>query len=137
MLTIIDYGVGNLTSIKNMLRKGGYRDTVISADKEVIANAEKLILPGVGHFDYGMKQLRNADFFEILNRRVLTDKIPILGICLGAQLLTEGSEEGNESGLGWIKGQTIRFREEKMDSDLKIPHMGWNDVTIDKESPLF
>lgn len=137
MLIILDYDIGNLNSIKNMLKKGGYRDVLISSKKEDIENATKLILPGVGHFDYGMSKLRNADFFNILNHQVLEKKVPILGICLGVQLLTEGSEEGNIAGLGWIKGRTIRFQEEKMNSNLKIPHMGWSNITIEKPSPLF
>ena len=136
MLTIIDYGVGNLTSIKNMLRKGGYHDAIISNKESDIAAAEKLILPGVGHFDYGMGQLRQSGFFEILNKRVLVDKVPILGICLGAQLLTEGSEEGESPGLGWIKGRTGRFRPEKMNTTLKVPHMGWGEMELSKQSSL-
>lgn len=137
MLTIIDYGVGNLTSIRNMLKKAGYREAVISSREEDIAAADKLILPGVGHFDYGMAQLRESGFFETLNRRVLDDKIPILGICLGAQLLTRGSEEGQAPGLGWVEAQTIRFRSERMGAGLKVPHMGWGEVVLKKDSPLF
>ncbi|MEZ5039037.1 MAG: imidazole glycerol phosphate synthase subunit HisH [Saprospiraceae bacterium] len=136
MLTIIDYGVGNLTSIQNMLKKAGYPNAIISNKKADIAAAEKLILPGVGHFDYGMGQLRQADFFDTLNRRVLEDKIPVLGICLGAQLLTKGSEEGYLPGLGWIKAKTIRFQTEQMGNGLKVPHMGWGDISIKKESLL-
>ncbi|MEM7102342.1 MAG: imidazole glycerol phosphate synthase subunit HisH [Bacteroidota bacterium] len=137
MLVIIDYGVGNLRSIKNMLKKAGHLDVEISADPEVIRKADKLILPGVGHFDYGMRQLQASGLIEVLNQKVLEEKTPVLGICLGAQLLTKGSEEGVEPGLGWIDAQTIRFREEKMDSTLKIPNMGWCDVSIDKDSKLF
>lgn len=136
MLTIIDYGVGNLTSIQNMLKKAGYPNAIISNKEADIASADKLILPGVGHFDYGMGQLRQADFFDKLNCRVLEDKIPILGICLGAQLLTEGSEEGNSPGLGWVKAKTIRFQVEAMGNGLKVPHMGWREIGIKKESPL-
>ena len=88
--------------------------------EEEIADAEKLILPGVGAFDYGMSQLSAAPYYETLNKRVLEDKIPVLGICLGAQLLTEGSEEGELAGLGWIKGKTIKFREEKMDKNREL-----------------
>lgn len=136
MLTIIDYGIGNLTSIRNMLKKAGLRHAIISNQEADIAKADKLILPGVGHFDYGMGQLRQSDFFDTLNRRVIDDKIPILGICLGAQLLTEGSEEGDAAGLGWIKAKTVRFRQEQMDKALKVPHMGWGDIKIKKESKL-
>lgn len=137
MITIIDYGAGNLTSIKNMLKKAGHLDVEISADPETIKNADKLILPGVGHFDYGMRQLQASGLVDLLNHKVLEEKTPVLGICLGAQLLTEGSEEGVEPGLGWIKARTIRFREGKMKAHQKIPNMGWCDVTIEKESPLF
>ena len=137
MLTIIDYGVGNLNSIRNMLKKAGYSGAVISNSEKDIASANKLILPGVGHFDYGMNQLRSSSFFDTLNRRVLEDKIPILGICLGAQLLTKGSEEGETPGLGWIEAQTIRFQNELMPINLKVPHMGWTGVTLKKESALF
>lgn len=137
MITIIDYGVGNLLSIRNMLKKAGYRDATISNKEEDIAQAEKLILPGVGHFDYGMHQLRESAFFDTLNKRVQTDKVPILGICLGAQLLTQGSEEGELPGLGWIQARTIRFDSSRMDTSLKIPHMGWGDVKVQKPSKLF
>lgn len=136
MITIINYGVGNLGSIKNMLKKAGVKSRISSTEEE-IAEAEKLILPGVGAFDYGMSQLKKAPYFETLNKRVQEDKIPVLGICLGAQLLTEGSEEGELKGLGWIKGRTIKFREEKMNQTLKVPHMGWNEVNTQKESKLF
>ena len=137
MVTIIDYGVGNLSSIRNMLKKAGYRDVVISSNIEDIENAKKLILPGVGHFDYGMRQLRQSSFFDKLNQRVLEDKVPILGICLGAQLLSKGSEEGDELGLGWINAYTRKFRIDQMDQSLKVPHMGWGDVYIQKQSKLF
>jgi imidazole glycerol-phosphate synthase subunit HisH len=137
MLTIIDYGIGNLSSIKNMLKKIGMTDCVISKDERDIAEADKLILPGVGHFDYGMRRLRESPFFDTLNKRVLEDKIPILGICLGAQLLTKSSEEGTEKGLGWIDAQTLRFDTTKLTTNLKVPHMGWSDVQFKSESRLF
>ncbi len=136
MITIIDYQVGNLSSIRNMLKKAGV-ESRITGDTEAIASAEKLILPGVGSFDYGMEKLRSASFFDILNQRVLADQVPILGICLGVQLFTESSEEGQSPGLGWIKGKTVRFRQQEMSAKLKVPHMGWNEVHTRKESPLF
>jgi len=119
-----------------MLKKVGYQNALISNDKGAIAEADKLILPGVGHFDYGMNQLRQSPFFDILNQRVLEDKIPILGICLGAQLLTLGSEEGSERGLGWINAQTVKFKINQAQQFLKIPHMGWEEIAIQKESKL-
>ncbi len=136
MLTIIDYGVGNLNSIKNMLKKIGHFDAIISDKVEDIHSADQLILPGVGAFDYGMQQLRSAPYFDALNERVLKEKIPVLGICLGAQLLTEHSEEGDAKGLGWIPSKTIKFDRVRLDPNLKIPNMGWCDVSIKKDHPL-
>lgn len=136
MVTIIDYGVGNLSSIKNMLHRIGVRASITNS-KEEIELAEKLILPGVGHFNYGMEQLHKSGFVELLNQRVLIDKVPILGICLGVQLLTKGSEEGDASGLGWIDGKTIAFDKSKIGEQRKIPHMGWSYVNSFSQSKLF
>jgi glutamine amidotransferase len=136
MITIIDYGMGNLGSIANMLKKVG-AEAVITSDKSAIEKAEKLILPGVGAFDNGMKNLSQLGLLETLNRKVLEDKTPVLGICLGMQLLTRGSEEGDRPGLGWINAETVKFRFEKSNTALKVPHMGWNSITIKQESNLF
>ena len=136
MITIINYNTGNLGSIKNMLNHLGI-PSQISNDEEVIAQAEKLILPGVGHFDYGMQQLHASGLIPILNKKVLIDKTPILGICLGVQLFTESSEEGMEQGLGWIKGKTIAFDKIKLATTQKIPNMGWTDVANYNSSKLF
>ncbi|HNE66703.1 MAG TPA: imidazole glycerol phosphate synthase subunit HisH, partial [Saprospiraceae bacterium] len=124
MLTIIDYGVGNLLSIHNMFKRIGV-DAAISSDKNDIAKADKLILPGVGHFDYGMQRLRASGLVDVLNEQVLDRKVPILGICLGVQLLTQGSDEGSEPGLGWINGRTVAFDRLRLGKEQKIPHMGW------------
>lgn len=132
MITIIDYGMGNLGSIANMIKKVGGRSKITS-DLNEIKNAEKLILPGVGSFDNGIKNLKNRGIFEVINDRVLNDKIPILGICLGMQLMTKSSEEGVEKGLEWIDATTIRFQSDL----LKVPHMGWNTINVKKESKLF
>src|SRR3954451_24654449 len=101
MICIIDYGAGNLGSIVNMLRKLG-TPAIITSDAKEIENAEKLILPGVGHFDYGMSKLQQSGLIGILNRKVMEEKIPVMGICLGAQLMTKKSEEGMIPGLGWF-----------------------------------
>jgi imidazole glycerol-phosphate synthase subunit HisH len=137
MVTIIDYGVGNLNSIKNMLKKIGV-DAIISSDSIDIESAEKLILPGIGSFEYGMKKLRGSIFFDTLQQKVLQNKTPVLGVCLGAQLLLNESEEGQPvPGLGWIEGQSVRFDQSLMLQNFKVPHMGWNELEIKKESRLF
>ena len=134
MLAIIDYGMGNLGSIQNMLKYLGYK-SFISDDPEKISEADKLILPGVGAFDNGMENLNSKGLVEILTRRVLREKVPVLGICLGMQLLSKRSGEGTLPGLGWIDAETIRFSFPEH-SGLRIPHMGWNTVTAQKKSPL-
>ena len=136
MLTIIDYKAGNVRSIQNMLKKIGYK-SIISDKIEDIEKAEKLILPGVGSFDYGMVQLEKSCLIEMLNKKVLTDKTPILGICLGVQLMTKLSEEGSKNGLGWIDAQTVAFDKSKLPDNYKIPHMGWAEIDYNKKSKLF
>ncbi|HLI93859.1 MAG TPA: imidazole glycerol phosphate synthase subunit HisH [Puia sp.] len=127
MIAILDYGIGNVSSIKNMFKKVGVAATITS-DPAAIGSAEKIILPGVGNFDYCMKQLRNAPFFELFTRRALEEKVPVLGVCVGCQMLMESSEEGNEKGLGWIRGKVVRFDSSKASEPIRIPHMGWTDV---------
>lgn len=132
MTVIIDYDMGNVGSIKNMLKRLGY-DAIVTSDIEIIKNATKIILPGVGAFDVGMENLKNRGLIDLLNNKVLVEKTPILGICLGMQLMTLRSEEGKLKGLEWIEAETIKFRLK----DIKIPHMGWNDVRVEKESIIF
>ena len=134
MIAILDYKMGNVQSIANMFKKIGVKAKV-TQDVEEIANAQKLILPGVGYFDYAMNHLTSMPYFPILNDLVIRDKTPILGICLGAQLMLNGSEEGVPTqGLSWIDGSVVKFRTES--HGLRVPHMGWNDVIVKKESPL-
>jgi glutamine amidotransferase len=134
MIVIIDYGMGNVGSIKNMIRKVGGTST-ITADRVAIAAAEKLILPGVGAFDRAMANLADLGLIDLLRHKAQVDKVPLLGICLGMQLLADGSEEGQRAGLGLIPGRVVRFQQE--DASFKIPHMGWNYVTATTDSPLF
>ena len=132
MITIVDYGIGNLGSIKNMFNRIGV-PVIIAGDLAIIGNAVKLVLPGVGDFDNAIQRINNSGLREILDRKVLRDRSPTLGICLGMQLLTQSSEEGTLPGLGWIKAVTSRFPKI---ADLKVPHMGWNKVSKVRESPI-
>lgn len=135
MITIVDYGLGNLSSIKNMLRRLGF-EAAISADPAVIERAPKIILPGVGAFDNGMRNIRARGLEAVLNRKALEERVPTLGICLGMQLLSDSSEEGRERGLGWIHGRAVRFSFPEAPARLKIPHMGWNSVSVRSSSLL-
>lgn len=135
MIVIIDYGMGNLGSIQNILKKVG-GEAEISRNLEVIAKAEKLILPGVGAFDQGMDNLRQGGFIEILTKKVVLEKVPILGICLGMQLFSRESEEGVGKGLGWVAAKTVRFHF-PVESPHKIPHMGWAPILRKGNCPLF
>jgi imidazole glycerol-phosphate synthase subunit HisH len=125
MITIIDYGMGNLGSISNMLKKLGF-PSVMTNNPDDVAAADKLILPGIGAFDRAVTNLHNMGLYEVINHKVLQEKTLTLGICLGMQLLTDGSEEGQKPGFGWIKGYVRRFKTEN--TSLKVPHMGWNEV---------
>ena len=105
MIVIVDYKMGNLGSIKNMIKKIGHK-SVVSSNKDEILKASKIILPGVGSFDRAIQNINQMKLKESLEYVALTKKVPVLGICLGMQLMTSGSEEGNLSGLGWIKGKS-------------------------------
>lgn len=133
MITIVDYQMGNLGSISNMLKKLGVPSR-ITADPQDIAAASKLILPGVGAFDAGMDNLARSGLLPVLNERVLQAGVPTLGICLGMQLMTLRSEEGQRPGLGWVDAVALRFR--PTDAALKVPHMGWNRVHPARSAPL-
>jgi glutamine amidotransferase len=136
MIVIIDYGLGNLGSIKNMFKKIG-AEAVISAGRSDIDKADKLIMPGVGNFDQGMRNLQALGLPPVLENKVIQKKAPILGICLGMQLFARKSEEGESRGLEWIDAEAVRFRFENDEKHLKIPHMGWNLVKICQRNPLF
>lgn len=132
MITIVNYGMGNLGSISNMFRRIGVAAEV-SAIPDRIANADKLVLPGVGAFDSAMDRVATSGLRAVLDKRVMEDRIPILGICLGMQLLTRSSEEGRLPGLGWIAAATRRFPAAQ---GLPVPHMGWNVVRPSGTCPL-
>lgn len=135
MITIVDYGMGNTGSISNMLKYIGI-DSEITCEASRIDKAEKLILPGVGAFDMAMKKLEDACLLPLLHKKAIEDKIPVLGICLGMQLMTNGSEEGEKKGLGWIQADTIKFLADKS-ANFRVPHMGWNMVHPHQSHVLF
>ena len=134
MIVIIDYGLGNLRSIQQKLESNKI-DVVVSSKPDVIKSADKLILSGVGHFKKGMENLQSFGLVEILNEKVLFEKIPIFGICLGMHLFAKHSEEGNYEGLGWINGKVKKFNFENT-TELKIPHVGWNAIHVIKQDSI-
>jgi len=134
LITIIDYDTGNVGSIKNMIEYLGFNDVEISSDENRILNSTHLILPGIGSFDEGMKNLEKKGLDKIIREYAIKLKKPLLGICLGMQLLGLSSEEGTKPGLGLIPFHSIKFR---LNNGLKVPHMGWNTIFIKQpESPL-
>lgn len=133
-IVIVDYGLGNLKSIQNMLKKIGYASTITS-DSEKIEAASKLILPGVGAFDNAMDNIYSTNLHVLLNKKVLEDKTPILGICLGMQIMCNSSEEGRSQGLSWIDAEVLKFK--FSNPSFKNPHMGWNIVKPNHDSSLF
>ena len=135
MIAIVDFGMGNLGSIRNMLAKIG-AESVITSDPSAIQAADKLILPGVGAFDRAMENLHRAGLVPVLNDKVISRKTPVLGICLGMQLLSRRSEEGSLPGLGWIDADTVRFPAEVDGTKLTVPHMGWNSITVTQPASL-
>lgn len=133
-ICIVDYGLGNVGSILNMLKRIGYL-AEITNDVKKIRGAQKIILPGVGAFDSGIKKLKELGLVDDIKECVLVKKVPILGICLGMQLMAIRSEEGKEDGLSLIDAEVIKFNF-KENLALKVPHMGWNSVEVRKTHPL-
>jgi imidazole glycerol-phosphate synthase subunit HisH len=136
MISVVDSGFGNVGSIINMMRHLGIEAQTVS-DPDAIRDADRLILPGVGSFDNGMTRLAERGLIPALNHAVLERKRPILGICLGMQLLLESSDEGSLEGLGWIKGRCKRFKSDGEHERLRIPNMGWNEITLARKGKLF
>ena len=137
MITIIDLNIGNIGSVVNMIKHVG-GNCKVSSDPAEIKAATKLILPGVGSFDKAMNQLRNNKLEEVINEKATLQKTPLLGICLGMQLLTSSSEEGKEKGLGLIPAETLSFNKafDVKEINERIPHMGWNDIRVEQENDL-
>lgn len=134
MITIVNYGMGNLLSVQNMLKRIGAA-CEITGDLEQISKAKKILLPGVGAFDAAVERIDGVGLREVLNKKALEEKVPVLGICLGLQLLTKSSEEGKLPGLGWIPAKTIKFNFSQP-SNLKVPHMGWNEIHVVNQNVL-
>ena len=135
-LALIDYGAGNLHSVENALRTAGCSDLIVTADADVVAKADRIVLPGVGAYGACAAALRAVPgMVEALNRRVRDEGAPFLGICVGMQLMAEAGEEmGTHAGLGWVPGRVRRLEPGTMDA--KVPHMGWNDVVPATAHPL-
>jgi len=133
MITIIDYGLGNIQAFLNIYKKL-HISAKVAKNVNDLYGSKKLILPGVGHFDYAMDKLTKSGMKSEIDSLVLQDGIPILGVCVGMQIMADSSEEGFQKGLGWING-TVKSLEKivKQNSDLPLPHMGWNNVTSDNK----
>ena len=129
MITIIDYGLGNIQAFLNIYKKLHISVQVAKSEND-LEGASKLILPGVGHFDYAMQRFNDSGMRKKVESLVLQNNVPVLGVCVGMQIMANSSEEGVESGLGWISG-TIKSLESivKVGNNLPLPHMGWNSVT--------
>jgi glutamine amidotransferase len=132
---VVDAGIGNLRSILRGLERAGAA-AVASSDPDALAGAGRIVLPGVGGFGHAMETLSASGLAGVLARKVLVERTPVLGICLGMQLLTAWSEEGERDGLGWIRGRTERLAVEKREP-CKVPHLGWNTVERQRDCPLF
>ena len=135
MIVIIDYNAGNLQSVAKMLSYLGYTSRIAEKPGD-LTGAKRIILPGVGKFDFGMTNLRERGFVEALNEQVAVRKVPLLGICLGAQLLTRRSDEGVLPGLGWIAADTVAFDRSRLGPSDRVPHMGWTDTEFRRDSRL-
>lgn len=135
MITVIDYGVGNLGSIRNMFSRAGIACSV-SGNPDAIASASRLVLPGVGHFKFAMEKLRQSGLIPLLKQRVQDEAVPLLGICLGAQMLGRRSEEGGVEGLGLVPMDVVSFDRSRLARGEKVPHMGWA-ATQHAPHPLF
>ena len=136
MITIIDYGVGNVLAFQNVFKRLSIPSKIAKCENDLMGSS-KLILPGVGHFDYTMSQLNNSGMRDRLDELVLKQKIPIIGICVGMQMMALKSDEGSLDGLCWIDANVKKFDEATINHHTKLPHMGWNDVKPNENHPLF
>lgn len=136
MITIIDYGIGNINAFVNVYKRLNVSVKIAKVSSD-LQDATKLILPGVGHFDAAMSKLNSSGMREKLDDLVLIDEVPVIGICVGMQMMANYSEEGRQEGLKWIDGSVKKFDKTKIKETTKLPHMGWNDVHPLKKISLF
>lgn len=137
MIGILDYGLGNLRAFSNALANEKCGSKLIS-DPDDLENISKIILPGVASYDGAITKLREAKFVEAISEAVCIKKVPVLGVCVGMQILASTSDEGQENGLGWINGSVKSFLTDGDNrSSVPVPHMGWNSVSVDNDCPLF
>jgi len=136
MITIIDYGVGNVFAFQNVFKRLNIPSKIAKCENDLMGSS-KLILPGVGHFDYAMSQLNKSGMRDRLDELVLIEKIPVMGICVGMQMMAHKSDEGTLDGLCWIDACVKKFDEATINHHTKLPHMGWNDVKPNENHPLF
>lgn len=135
MIALIDYGVGNIRAFLNIYKKLN-KPIKVATTASDLKNISKIILPGVGNFDYAMKRFKESGMMEQASDLVLNYNVPVLGICVGMQMLAKSSEEGMQDGLGWVDANVVRFDESKISFKTHLPHMGWNDVAPVKSNPL-
>lgn len=136
MVTLVNYGVGNIQAFRHIYTRLNL-SVEIASTSEVLARAKKIILPGVGAFDWTMTRLNQSGLRETLDGLVLQQQVPVLGVCVGMQMMAKSSEEGVLPGLGWIDAEVKRFDETGFTQKTRLPHMGWNDVIPVREDPLF
>lgn len=136
MIGIIDYNAGNVNAFQKILRDNSIKHSIIKSSNQM-KECNKYILPGVGHFDHVMEKLKKSELIEPLNEAVIHKKKPILGVCVGMQIMANNSEEGDQEGLGWIPGTVKRFNRIFLEQKPYLPHMGWNTVKLNKEHSLY
>lgn len=135
MIAIVDYGLGNIQAFEDIYRGLG-ADVIRASTSERLSSATRIILPGVGSFDWAMRRLNRSGLRDTLDELVLSKRVPVLGVCVGMQMMARRSEEGSEAGLGWLNADVMRFRPAGSFPSLRVPHMGWNDVRCVKQGPL-
>jgi glutamine amidotransferase len=136
MITIVDYGLGNITAFLNVYKRINIQAKTATTGED-LRDASKVILPGVGHFDHAMRRLNESGMRDALDLLALEKHVPVLGVCVGMQMMAHSSEEGVMPGLGWINGRVRAFSGSEIMGDLPLPHMGWNDVRTTNRSQLF